>query len=106
MADSGFSYSLDEIKQMSRDVLRVAKDLGASSAEAELSLSIGQNVSVRLSEVENIEYNRDKGMSVTVYFGQQKGHASTSDLSPLAIKDTVAAACNIAKYTAKDEFCG
>lgn len=106
MADSGFSYSLDEIKQMSRDVLRVAKDLGASSAEAELSLSIGQNVSVRLNEVENIEYNRDKGMSVTVYFGQQKGHASTSDLSPLAIKDTVAAACNIAKYTAKDEFCG
>ncbi len=106
MADSGFSYSLDEIKQMSRDVLKVAKDLGASSAEAELSLSIGQNVSVRLNEVENIEYNRDKGMSVTVYFGQQKGHASTSDLSPLAIKDTVAAACNIAKYTAKDEFCG
>jgi PmbA protein len=106
MADSGFSYSLDEIKQMSRDVLKVAKDLGASSAEAELSLSIGQNVSVRLNEVENIEYNRDKGMSVTVYFGQQKGHASTSDLSTLAIKDTVAAACNIAKYTAKDEFCG
>ncbi|MDI1310044.1 MAG: metalloprotease PmbA [Methylotenera sp.] len=106
MTDSGFSYSLDDIKQMSRDVLKVAKDLGASSAEAELSLSIGQNVSVRLNEVENIEYNRDKGMSVTVYFGQQKGHASTSDLSPLAIKDTVAAACNIAKYTAKDEFCG
>jgi PmbA protein len=106
MADSGFSYSLDEIKQMSRDVLKVAKDLGASSAEAEVSLSIGQNVSVRLNEVENIEYNRDKGMSVTVYFGQQKGHASTSDLSPLAINDTVAAACNIAKYTAKDVFCG
>lgn len=106
MADSRFSYSLDEIKQMSEDVLKVAKAQGASSAEAELSLSIGQNVSVRLGEVENIEYNRDKGMSVTVYFGQQKGHASTSDLSPQALKDTVAAACNIAKYTAKDELCG
>ena len=106
MADSRFSYSLDEIKQMSEDVLKVAKAHGASSAEAELSLSIGQNVSVRLGEVENIEYNRDKGMSVTVYFGQQKGHASTSDLTPQALKDTVAAACNIAKYTAKDEFCG
>lgn len=106
MADSRFSYSLDEIKQMSEDVLKVAKSLGASSAEAEISLSVGQNVSVRLSEVENIEYNRDKGMSVTVYFGQQKGHASTSDLSQRAIKDTVSAACNIAKYTAKDEFCG
>jgi len=61
---------------------------------------------VRMGETENIEYNRDKGMAVTVYFGQQKGHASTSDLSPQALKDTVAAACNIAKYTAKDEFCG
>ena len=106
MADLRFSYSLDEIKQMSEDVLKVAKNLGASAAEAELSLSIGQNVSVRLNEVENIEYNRDKGMSVTVYFGQQKGHASTSDLTQQALKDTVAAACNIAKYTAKDEFCG
>ena len=106
MSDTGFNYSIDEIKQMSEDVLTVAKRLGASSAEAELSLSIGQNVSVRLGEVENIEYNRDKGMSVTVYFGQQKGHASTSDLSFKALEDTVAAACNIAKYTAKDEFCG
>ena len=106
MADLRFSYSLDEIKQMSEDVLKVAKNLGASTAEAELSLSIGQNVSVRLNEVENIEYNRDKGMSVTVYFGQQKGHASTSDLTQQALKDTVAAACNIAKYTAKDKFCG
>jgi PmbA protein len=106
MADLRFSYSLDQIKQMSEDVLKVAKNLGASAAEAELSLSIGQNVSVRLSEVENIEYNRDKGMSVTVYFGHQKGHASTSDLTLKALEDTVAAACNIAKYTAKDEFCG
>ncbi len=106
MSDSGFSYTLDEIKQMSEDVLKVAKTLGASQAEAELSLSIGQNVSVRMQEVEHIEYNRDKGMSVTVYFGKQKGHASTSDLSPQALKDTVAAACNIAKYTAKDDFCG
>ncbi len=106
MSDSGFSYSIDEIKQMSEDVLKIAKRLGASAAEAELSLSIGQNVSVRLGEVENIEYNRDKGMSVTVYFGQQKGHASTSDLSRQALEDTVAAACNIAKYTAQDAFCG
>jgi PmbA protein len=105
-SSSGFSYSLDEIKQMSEDVLKVAKSLGASAAEAELSLSIGQNVSVRLGEIENIEYNRDKGMSVTVYFGQQKGHASTSDFTQQALKDTVAAACNIAKYTAKDAFCG
>ena len=106
MSDSGFSYSIDEIKQMSEDVLKIAMRLGASAAEAELSLSIGQNVSVRLGEVENIEYNRDKGMSVSVYFGQRKGHASTSDLSRQALEDTVAAACNIARYTAQDPFCG
>ena len=97
---------LDELKQITQNVLALAKKAGASSADAEVSFGTGQNVSVRLGEVENIEYNRDKGVSVTVYFGQQKGHASSSDLSPQALKDTVAAACNIAKYTAKDEFCG
>ena len=94
------------LKQITQDVLKIAKQAGASSAETEVSFGTGQNVSVRLGETENIEYNRDKGISVTVYFGQQKGHASTSDLSPTALKDTVEAACNIAKYTANDEFCG
>ncbi len=97
---------LDALKQISQDILKIAKVVGASSAETEVSFGTGQNVSVRLGEVENIEYNRDKGVSVTVYFGQQKGHASSSDLSQSALKDTVEAACNIAKYTAKDTFCG
>ena len=97
---------LNSLKQITQDVLKLAKQAGASSAETEVSYGIGQNVSVRMGEAENIEYNRDKGVSVTVYFGQQKGHASSSDLSAQALKDTVEAACNIAKYTAKDEFCG
>jgi len=102
----GFNYSLDDLKAMSAQVLQLAKSAGASAADAEISLGVGQNVSVRMGETETIEYNRDKGMSVTVYFGQQRGNASTSDLSPKALQDTVAAACNIAKYTAQDEFCG
>lgn len=97
---------LETLKQITQDVLKLAKQAGASAAETETSFGSGQNVSVRLGETETIEYNRDKGISVTVYFGQQKGHASTSDLSPLALKDTVEAACKIAKYTAKDEYCG
>ena len=97
---------LNSLKQITQDVLKLAKQAGASSAETEVSYGTGQSVSVRLGETENIEYNRDKGVSVTVYFGQQKGHASSSDLSQQALKDTVEAACNIAKYTAKDEFCG
>jgi PmbA protein len=97
---------LDSLKQITQDVLTLAKAAGASSAETEVTFGTGQNVSVRMGEAENIEYNRDKGMSVTVYFGQQKGHASSSDLSQAALKDSVEAACNIAKYTAKDAFCG
>lgn len=97
---------LNTLKQITQDVLKIAKRAGASSAETEVSFGTGQNVSVRMGEAENIEYNRDKGMSVTVYFGQQKGHASSSDLSAQALEDSVQAACNIAKYTAKDDFCG
>jgi PmbA protein len=97
---------LEQLKQISQDIIHLAKQAGASSAETEVSFGTGQNVSVRQGETENIEYNRDKGCSVTVYFGQRKGYASTSDLSLQALKDTVEAACNIAKYTAQDTFCG
>jgi PmbA protein len=106
VSDPRFSHSLDDLRQMSADVLQLAQAAGATAAEAEISMGIGQNVSVRLDEVETIEYNRDKGMSVTVYFGQRRGHANTSDLSPQALQDTVAAACSIARYTAHDDFCG
>lgn len=101
-----FTYSLAQLQEMSEGVLRLAKTAGASAAEAEINLGFGQNVSVRMGETETIEYNRDKGISVSVYFGQQMGHASTTDLSPQALQDTVAAACNIARYTAQDEYCG
>ncbi len=97
---------LDQLKHIAQDIISLAKKAGASSAETEVSFGTGQNVSVRQGETENIEYNRDKGCSVTVYFGQRKGYASSSDLSPQALRDTVEAACNIAKYTAQDPFCG
>lgn len=106
MPSSRFSLSLDQLKQMTQDVLTAAKAAGASAAEAEISTGFGQNISVRLDEVETIEYNRDKGMSISVYFGERRGHASTSDLSPQALQDTVEKACSIARYTAQDPFCG
>ncbi|MDP8566873.1 metalloprotease PmbA [Methylophilus aquaticus] len=96
----------EQLKQIAQDIIQLTKAAGASSAEAEVSFGTGQNVSVRQGETENIEYNRDKGCSVTVYFGQRKGYASTSDLGLQALKDTVEAACNIAKYTADDPYCG
>lgn len=106
MSEPRFSHTLEDLRQLSADVLQLAQAAGASAAETEVSLGVGQNVSVRLGEVETIEYNRDKGISVTVYFGQRRGHASTSDLSPQALRDTVSAACSIARHTAHDEFCG
>jgi len=104
--DSRFTYSFDTLRQISQDILDQAKKAGASACEAEVSQGFGQSVTVRLDEVETIEYNRDKGLGVSVYFGQRRGHASTSDLSPAAILDTVKAACSIAKHTASDEFAG
>jgi PmbA protein len=69
-------------------------------------VSQGLSVSVRLREVDTVEYQRDRGLGVTVYFGQRKGAASTADLSPAAVRETVAKACAIARFTAEDPYAG
>ena len=106
MSSPSFSYQADTLKQIADDILCSAKKGGASSCETDISEGFGQNVTVRKSEVETIEYNRDKGLSVTVYIGQKRGHASTSDFSKQAVNDAVAAALSIAKHTAEDDCAG
>ena len=86
--------------------LEEARVLGASQAEAAVSMDVGLSVSVRLGEVETVEYQRDRGMGVTVYFGTRKGSASTADLSPAMLRETVAKACSIARFTAEDPCAG
>ena len=86
--------------------LEEARRQGASQCESDVSVSQGLSVSVRLGEVDTIEYQRDRGLGVTVYFGRRKGAASTADLSPAAVKETVAKACAIARYTAEDPYAG
>jgi len=86
--------------------LEEARVLGASQAEAAVSMDVGLSVSVRLGEVETVEYQRDRGMGVTVYFGTRKGSASTADLSPEMLRETVAKACSIARFTAEDPCAG
>jgi PmbA protein len=86
--------------------LAEAARLGATQAEAGINLSQGLSVTVRLGEVETIEHTRDKGLGVTVYFGTRSGSASTTDFSDAAVRDTVRAACSIAKYTAEDDCAG
>lgn len=106
MSEQQFSYRPEQLRELAADALRYAKEAGASAAEAEVSEGFGLNVTVRMNEVETIEHNKDKGVSVSVFFGQQRGHASTSDLSAQALRDTVAKACSIAKHTAADPFAG
>jgi PmbA protein len=106
LASSEFTHSADILRQIARDVLDYARERGATAAETEASEGFGQSVTVRRGEVETIEYNRDKGVGVSVYIGQQRGHASTSDFSAKALRDTVDAALSIARLTASDQFAG
>jgi len=106
MSASEFSYAQETLRQLAADVLDNARELGASACETDVSEAFGQSVMVRKSEVETIEYNRDKGIGVTVYLGQRRGHASTSDFSRQALRATVEAALAIARYTAPDPCAG
>ncbi|TAL43930.1 MAG: metalloprotease PmbA, partial [Methylovulum sp.] len=97
---------ITQLKNTVQTLLDEAVKQGASAAEAGLSQENGLSVSVRLGEVETIEHHCDQGLGITVYFGQRKGSASTTDLSPESIKETVSAACSIARYTSEDEYAG
>jgi PmbA protein len=84
------------------ELLAEARRQGASAAEAAAATGSGFSVTVRLGQVETVEHDRDRGLGVTVYFGRRKGSASTSDLSRRALRETVEAACAIARHIAED----
>jgi PmbA protein len=94
------------LETMAQEALARARQAGASAAEVGGSLATGLSVTVRKGEVETLEHQRDRGFSVTVYFGTRKGSASTSDLAPAAVAETVDKACTIARYTAEDPCAG
>ena len=106
MADNRFSFSQDTLRTIAEDILKFARKRGATACETDVSEGFGQSVSVRRDEVDTIEYNRDKGIGVTVYDGQKRGYASTSDFSKEALKATVDAAISIARFTAPDPAAG
>jgi len=88
------------------NVLEEAKNQGASAAEVGLSIESGLSVTCRLGAVETIEHHRDQGLGITVFWGQQKGSASVTDLSEASIKDSVKAACSIARFSGDDRYAG
>ncbi|HET7396306.1 MAG TPA: metalloprotease PmbA [Gammaproteobacteria bacterium] len=104
--DDTTSYTRSDLESLVGQVLQEARSQGATQAEAGISIESGLNLSVRMGDVETLEYQRDRGLGITVYFGQRKGSASTSDLSSAAITETVRAAASIARYTAEDDCAG
>ncbi len=97
---------LENLAGISQRLLERARAMGASQAEVSCSEERGLDVNVRLGEVETVESTRDRGIAVTVYFGQRKGSASTADLQESSLEATVAQACAIARHTEDDPAAG
>ncbi|MDY6943361.1 MAG: metalloprotease PmbA [Pseudomonadota bacterium] len=96
----------EQLTDLVEHVLAQAKAKGATAAEVSAGLSTGLSVTVRMGEVETLEHHRDRGLGITVYFGQRKGNASTSDFAPASIQESVEAACSIARHTEPDPAAG
>ena len=97
---------IPELKEVVSLALEEAKRRGATQADVDASMNRGLSTTVRLGSVDTVEYQRDRGVGVTVYMGKRKGSASTADLSVKAVRETVEKACTIARYTAEDECAG
>ncbi len=104
--ENAFSYSDIQLRQLAARVLEFAGKSGATAADVEVSEGFGRTIGVRKGEIETIEFNKDKGVGVSVYLGQRRGHASTSDFSDEALARTVDKALAIARYTAEDDCAG
>ena len=103
---AGFSYSRARFEELVDAAMAHAKKLGATDAGAEASAGLGLSGGVRQGELETVEQSRDKSLGVTVYLGQRRGNASTSDFSRAALESTVQAAYDIARFTAEDPAAG
>ena len=106
MDSTGVTEKTERLKEVVSALISEAGQLGASAAEAGMSMEQGLSVTARLGEVETVERHQEQGLGLTVYFGQRKGSASTTDFSPDAIRETAEAACRIAKLASEDKFSG
>lgn len=94
------------LRRLVEDIISQAKGLGADACEVGASSNMGLSATVRMGDVETVEFNRDQGFSITVYSDKCKGSASTTDTSSSTVRATVEAACNIARYTQEDACAG
>jgi PmbA protein len=103
---SAGNAELDHLSGLARDIVDRCVRQGASQAEVSISSERGLSVSVRMGQIETIERQRDRGVGITVYFGQRKGGASTADLDAGSIETTIVQACAIARHTEPDPCAG
>jgi PmbA protein len=96
----------ERLAGLASQVLELAARKGATQAEVAFNEDSGLAVNVRMGEVETVERTRDRGLAVTVYFGQRKASASTADLQPSSLVATVEQACAIARFTEADPAAG
>ncbi|MDR1368147.1 MAG: metalloprotease PmbA [Candidatus Accumulibacter sp.] len=110
MPESRFAHTFENLLQLAQEALALAGKSGATACEVDVSEGFGQSVTVRRGKVDTIEHNRDSGLGVAIYLGprknQRKGHASTSNFSSTALRETIDAAMNIARFTAPDPCAG
>ena len=95
--------TLEQTTQLAIDLINKHK---ATDFEISVGESSGVSTSVRLGEVETLQYHLDTSFDVNVYFGKNKGHASSVDLSEKSLNKAIESACLIAKYTQEDPFNG
>jgi PmbA protein len=106
----GFTCEPGQLRGLAQSVLDLARHAGAAGCDCDVSESHGLSVTVRKGKPDTVEHNRDRSVGVSVYWGGQpkvrRGHASTSDFSPEALRQTVEAAVAIARHTAEDAAAG
>lgn len=100
------SLGCSELESIVALALDEAKSLGVDQAEVAASQDVGLSATARLGDIENLEFTNDRGIGITVYKNSCKGSASTSDISPAAIREAVAKACSFASLTAQDSYAG
>lgn len=105
-SNSEVQKSTTELTQLMQDVLKLAKDAGASDASVAVNYDRGFSVDVRMKQVETVAFSEDKGIGLSVYIGQRKGSASSTDTSPEALELLVQSACDIARASAEDTCFG
>ena len=98
--------ALPDLQAQVEQIIAEARRQGASACEVAVSMEQGLSTTVRQGEVETVEFNRDQGFGITLYVGQRKGSASTSASGEAAIRETVAAALDIAKHASEDDCAG